>query len=101
MKHPGMVLRENAALESQRTARRTLRLCAVTVPATLLLFGVLHVVGAPQFGPIATLMALLVALVVAIALPYQHAVLEAELARERDELAQRRQLVARAQAPDA
>ena len=95
MKHPAMTDRENREVEQRFAVRQTLRLCAWSVPATVLLFALLHGFGTPQFGPVATLMALLVSLVVGIALPYQHAVLEAELMRERLELAQRRQLLAR------
>jgi len=90
-----MQRRENAAYAERLTARYTLRECRWTLPGTLLLFLLLHLVGQPPLGAVATGMALLVSLVVAVCLPYQAAMLRAQLECERLELDQRRELVAK------
>jgi len=93
VKHPGMQRRENAAYAERMTARYTVQGCRWTLPGTLLLFLLLHLVGQPPLGAVATGMALLVSLVVAICVPYQAAMLRAQLECERMELEQRRELV--------
>jgi hypothetical protein len=93
VKHPGMQRRDSQAHAERMGARYTLQGCRWTLPGTVLLFLSLHGLASPPLGSVATGIALLVTLLVAVCVPYQSALLRAELERERLELAQRRQLV--------